>query len=1063
MWAHLATAARVKPTQHSSLAALHVFSCRSCAGFSLRARFHSRQNEAFAKALNAAPASPNPPAWRNRRNTGYPELDESIRRRIDLSTPPDPEHVSENADYPQLSMRTFLRMEDVRPGDFVEARRTGKTYMGVVLPMPEENDAAGSGQGSSIALVVATGELEQVRATDVMLQLPGFIDEALVYAAAPLRRPDQTPGAVAGHSSDVFSDDIDSTPPNTLFTEEPFDYMRFATRAKICGKIRTLQRETDREIRRLYPALRTLFLLQAGDMAVDETVFEHREQHFRALAQDMLRRGSVLTMQVVQLLEQYLASPGRDAPRTQFKASTVMATHVLLMGHPAQFLADATSHRRSQLFTYRSLHEQQILKRVAEWVRASTSGVFETEQEAAAAVLDGFCERVKYVLEWHAKQDKIDTPIPKERDHVPAIHGEGLFEWTETDRDIIEFLKISLGNRRELQEDTTGSLAMSIIKRMGLHIRLAPIMHPNMTDQTNVPPICRDAFLDSMISNITTAGSDLQHALVYGILVRIGALVPWENPSALDTHLRNIHHTSLDIKEHILEEERALREEFHAPVYVIDSAAAFELDDGVSVEPAETPEEHWVHVHVADPSAWIRPDHPLATEAEYKYSSVYFPETMWPLFPKQVAYKGMSLTDGNSMGQAVMSFSARVHAPSGKVLEYKVRRGRIHNVKILNYQEVNHYFSNGFPPKNAHDTMHNEKTQNDLSILAKLASKICQRRVQVGRGVNAWNNPAEVTISPQPLPSLANVAATTPIFFAGFPTVDVRLTNHTEIIKPGTFDHKLGGLTAETMVSEMMLLAGRIAASFGIQHQIPLPYRLQDEPAPADVRTIEELKDPINGALSIIELQKRNIFLPMGYSSTTPGIHYGLGIRSTNKKDPNKDALYRGGYVRVTSPLRRFPDLLTHWQLKAALDARPTYISTAGLSQMLPQFERMETWVKQLERSSHRYWVWTVVDRTLKKKDMYEKQSVPKNQREWSTLEQCLLEPQPAFIGVSDVRFNSDTLDSKIRVNLLKLGGQPVDCLWSHNKTPTRGEIIWVKIIQTIGAGAKRTIICEIV
>ena len=72
-------------------------------------------------------------------------------------------------------------MEDVRPGDFVEARRTGKTYMGVVLPMPEENDAAGSGQGSSIALVVATGELEQVRATDVMLQLPGFIDEALVY------------------------------------------------------------------------------------------------------------------------------------------------------------------------------------------------------------------------------------------------------------------------------------------------------------------------------------------------------------------------------------------------------------------------------------------------------------------------------------------------------------------------------------------------------------------------------------------------------------------------------------------------------------------------------------------------------------------------------------------------------------------------------------------------------------------------------------------------------------------------------------------------------------------
>ena len=42
--------------------------------------------------------------------------------------------------------------------------------------------------------------------------------------------------------------------------------------------------------------------------------------------------------------------------------------------------------------------------------------------------------------------------------------------------------------------------------------------------------------------------------------------------------------------------------------------------------------------------------------------------------------------------------------------------------------------------------------------------------------------------------------------------------------------------------------------------------------------------------------------------STKPGLHWGLGLSQ---------------YTQVTSPLRRYPDLLAHQQIRAFLQGRP--------------------------------------------------------------------------------------------------------------------------------------------
>ena len=101
---------------------------------------------------------------------------------------------------------------------------------------------------------------------------------------------------------------------------------------------------------------------------------------------------------------------------------------------------------------------------------------------------------------------------------------------------------------------------------------------------------------------------------------------------------------------------------------------------------------------------------------------------------------------------------------------------------------------------------------------------------------------------------------------------------------------------ADAMVCEMMLLAGEGAAHFALNNRIPFPYVSQDAP--------EKPKDTLPGLAGQFKLlrgmRKRSV-------GVTPAMHSGLGIAI---------------YSQVTSPLRRYGDLVSHQQLRAYLDGR---------------------------------------------------------------------------------------------------------------------------------------------
>jgi len=70
--------------------------------------------------------------------------------------------------------------------------------------------------------------------------------------------------------------------------------------------------------------------------------------------------------------------------------------------------------------------------------------------------------------------------------------------------------------------------------------------------------------------------------------------------------------------------------------------------------------------------------------------------------------------------------------------------------------------------------------------------------------------------------------------------------------------------------------------------------------------------------------------------------HGGLGLKA---------------YSQVTSPIRRYPDLILHRQLKADLLREPAPYSHSDLLAMIPKIEQKTASIARLQRASERFWV----------------------------------------------------------------------------------------------------------
>jgi exoribonuclease-2 len=134
------------------------------------------------------------------------------------------------------------------------------------------------------------------------------------------------------------------------------------------------------------------------------------------------------------------------------------------------------------------------------------------------------------------------------------------------------------------------------------------------------------------------------------------------------------------------------------------------------------------------------------------------------------------------------------------------------------------------------------------------------------------------------------------------------------------------------LVSELMILANELAARRLVEVQLPAIFRSQPEPR-------GRLFNSSGGTLFQNWMQRKQIHRFL--LTNTPEPHSGLGLPS---------------YVTATSPIRKYFDLVTQRQLRAASGLEAPY-TQGQIDYIINELSDIVAHVGLVQRQRHRYWL----------------------------------------------------------------------------------------------------------
>jgi exoribonuclease II len=311
-------------------------------------------------------------------------------------------------------------------------------------------------------------------------------------------------------------------------------------------------------------------------------------------------------------------------------------------------------------------------------------------------------------------------------------------------------------------------------------------------------------------------------------------------------------------------------------IYTIDDASTVEidLDDGR--------EQLWIHI--ADPTRWLSPGDELDLEARRRSTTLYLPTGMTPMLPEELATGPMSLNQGQLC--CALSFRVILDA-SGCVDDYSIHPSWVKPTYRLTYDDVD-------------EMLHLDiQAEPELLAIARWSRQRQQWRQSQG-SISIHMPESSIKVKGDEV------------------TVEV-----------------LDDPPSRILVAEMMILAGEVAARYGQQHNLPIPYRHQPMP---ELPSEEELLQLPPGPVQACAIRK---CMPKSEMSLTPNRHSSLGLNT---------------YTQVTSPIRRYTDLIAHFQLKAHLRGDPLPFSAQQMQEIVTSIVPAIKEAAMVERQTARYW-----------------------------------------------------------------------------------------------------------
>ncbi|MEO0949244.1 MAG: ribonuclease R family protein, partial [Cyanobacteria bacterium J06641_5] len=137
------------------------------------------------------------------------------------------------------------------------------------------------------------------------------------------------------------------------------------------------------------------------------------------------------------------------------------------------------------------------------------------------------------------------------------------------------------------------------------------------------------------------------------------------------------------------------------------------------------------------------------------------------------------------------------------------------------------------------------------------------------------------------------------------------------------------------LVAEMMILTGEVAGRFASDRDVPLVFRGQPEP---ELPPEEELLQLPAGPVRSCAVRS---CMARSETGILPTRHSGLGLDT---------------YTQVTSPIRRYADLLAHYQLKAHLRGEEPPFSRDRVQEIAYSASASAYEATLVERQTKRYW-----------------------------------------------------------------------------------------------------------
>ncbi len=167
------------------------------------------------------------------------------------------------------------------------------------------------------------------------------------------------------------------------------------------------------------------------------------------------------------------------------------------------------------------------------------------------------------------------------------------------------------------------------------------------------------------------------------------------------------------------------------------------------------------------------------------------------------------------------------------------------------------------------------------------------------------------------------------------PEMTIKVTKEGDV----NVDVSVGSSKARDMVAEFMILYNSTLAEFCNNNGLPAIYRTQslNETNRSEVNGSDLKKVSTDPLLRYLMMRR----LPPAELNSAPHPHMGLGVST---------------YVQLTSPLRRYPDLVMQRQISYFLEKGKTLYSTEDMIQVMDRAKIQLKDLSRIEEERKRYW-----------------------------------------------------------------------------------------------------------